>query len=166
MNKRTARIALLIVILFAVAPALWAVRGHERTLAAGEIVRLQLAPVDPRSLMQGDYMALRFALERTLPRPSEDPSLDTVEVEVDEANRAVRIVEKGSEPGTGKKVLLKVRTRNGAYKLGPNAFFFQEGMGDTFSNARWGEFRVAADGTALLTYLLDEELNRLGENQR
>src|SRR5690606_6091689 len=28
----------------------------------GQVVVLSLAPVDPRSLMQGDYMALRFAV--------------------------------------------------------------------------------------------------------
>src|SRR5690606_24984268 len=34
---------------------------RERILADGQPVMLALAPVDPRSLMQGDYMALRFA---------------------------------------------------------------------------------------------------------
>ena len=33
---------------------------REALLARGRIVLLELAPVDPRSLMQGDYMALRF----------------------------------------------------------------------------------------------------------
>src|SRR5687767_1384940 len=31
-----------------------------RLLAEGRVVLLELAPVDPRSLMQGDYMDLRF----------------------------------------------------------------------------------------------------------
>src|SRR5438105_15478185 len=34
----------------------------EDLLAHGRIVLLELAPVDPRSLMQGDYMALRFRI--------------------------------------------------------------------------------------------------------
>ena len=38
----------------------------ERTLSQGEVVYLELAPVDPRSLIQGDYMALDYALERDL----------------------------------------------------------------------------------------------------
>src|SRR5690606_4235060 len=33
---------------------------REQILAHGKSVILALAPVDPRSLMQGDYMALRF----------------------------------------------------------------------------------------------------------
>ena len=36
----------------------------ERLLRDGTVLRLALAPVDPRSLMQGDYMALSFALAR------------------------------------------------------------------------------------------------------
>lgn len=33
---------------------------REQLLQHGRFVLLELAPVDPRSLMQGDYMALRF----------------------------------------------------------------------------------------------------------
>ena len=36
--------------------------GKEKHLSDGRAVYLELAPVDPRSLMQGDYMALRFAI--------------------------------------------------------------------------------------------------------
>ncbi|HEX7554150.1 MAG TPA: GDYXXLXY domain-containing protein, partial [Geothrix sp.] len=33
---------------------------REQLISSGRTVLLELAPVDPRSLMQGDYMALRF----------------------------------------------------------------------------------------------------------
>ena len=36
----------------------WSVYQKEQTLKEGQLVLLQLAPVDPRSLMQGDYMGL------------------------------------------------------------------------------------------------------------
>ncbi|MEY4484068.1 MAG: hypothetical protein RL693_1520, partial [Verrucomicrobiota bacterium] len=36
----------------------------EQTLANGRQVFLKLAPVDPRSLMQGDYMSLRYEIAR------------------------------------------------------------------------------------------------------
>ena len=38
--------------------------GKERVLARGTPVLLELAPVDPRSLMQGDYMVLDYAVSR------------------------------------------------------------------------------------------------------
>ena len=34
----------------------------ERTVREGAVVLLRLAPIDPRSLLQGDYMALRYRL--------------------------------------------------------------------------------------------------------
>ena len=40
----------------------WTIYSRERQLAEGRVVLLALAPVDPRSLMQGDYMALRFKI--------------------------------------------------------------------------------------------------------
>ena len=43
-----------------------AIVGKETIKREGDTVYLPLAPVDPRSLMQGDYMALRFTLVREL----------------------------------------------------------------------------------------------------
>jgi len=38
----------------------------EHFLKDGKSVYLKLAPVDPRSLMQGDYMAFRYDIENSL----------------------------------------------------------------------------------------------------
>ena len=38
----------------------WSVYQKEQTLKEGQLVLLQLAPVDPRSLIQGDYMRLSY----------------------------------------------------------------------------------------------------------
>ena len=40
----------------------WSIFAKERIKTNGERIFLALAPVDPRSLMQGDYMALRFEI--------------------------------------------------------------------------------------------------------
>lgn len=39
---------------------------YEKHLAYGDMVLLELAPVDPRGFMQGDYMALSYTLERDI----------------------------------------------------------------------------------------------------
>ncbi|WP_351125065.1 GDYXXLXY domain-containing protein, partial [Shewanella sp. T24-MNA-CIBAN-0130] len=39
---------------------------QEQLLANGEIILFELAPVDPRSLMQGDYMALNYDIARVI----------------------------------------------------------------------------------------------------
>lgn len=38
----------------------WQVQSYERVLANGQSVLLRLSPVDPRSLMQGDYMIINY----------------------------------------------------------------------------------------------------------
>ena len=48
-------------LLLALAVANHGIFKRERILSDGRVLLLELAPVDPRSLMQGDYMALRFA---------------------------------------------------------------------------------------------------------
>ena len=48
-------------LLLALAVANHGIFQRERILADGRVLLLELAPVDPRSLMQGDYMALEFA---------------------------------------------------------------------------------------------------------
>ena len=55
------RKALMIVAgVLALAAVNWSIHAREALLRDGRVVLLELAPVDPRSLMQGDYMALRF----------------------------------------------------------------------------------------------------------
>ena len=58
MRKKIAIGSLLIIL----ALVNWSIAEKEKHLAEGKVVYLKLAPVDPRSLMQGDYMALRFRL--------------------------------------------------------------------------------------------------------
>jgi uncharacterized membrane-anchored protein len=135
--------------------------GKERIKGRGEVVYLRLAPLDPRSLMQGDYMALRFALVQELDKGAAG---GTREGEVRFAPVAlgpdrVAALADATSPATLK---LRYRIRNGQVWLGTNAFFFQEGDAERFSAARFGEFRVdRAGGEAVLVGLRDEALKAL-----
>jgi uncharacterized membrane-anchored protein len=146
--------------------ALQAVRNNDRIIAQGQIVLVELAPVDPRSLMQGDYMALRFAIDDALPPAgggaSSAPPPRFAHLALDADGRARLLAVAQTPPAGGEAIGMRIRSRDGRYSIGPNAFFFQEGRAADFGSARWGEFRVAPDGTALLTHLRDDALNRLG----
>jgi uncharacterized membrane-anchored protein len=48
--------------------------------------------------------------------------------------------------------------RNDRVRLVTNAWFFEEGQQDAFAKARYGEFRVAPNGEALLAGMRDEGL--------
>lgn len=150
----------------------WDIAQKERLIENGRGVLLQLAPVDPRSLMQGDYMALRFALGDDIRRAAGDGgdkigADGKVIVKPDEHNvaRFVRL-DDGQHPLQPGEIRLRYRIRDrwGAVKIATNAFFFTEGQGATYAPARYGEFRVNATGDAILTQLRDEQFNVLGRS--
>lgn len=154
----------------------WFILGKEKHLAEGRIVYLELAPVDPRSLMQGDYMALRFRLANVvhngLPKTKEPQrwrrkvaaSDGYVVVSLDERNIGSFERFYKDKALSKDEILMRYRVRNGAVKLATNAFFFQEGHGKYYQPARYGQFRVDDRGELLLVAMFDKSLNKLGSD--
>ncbi|MBK9617361.1 MAG: GDYXXLXY domain-containing protein [Uliginosibacterium sp.] len=135
----------------------------EDIIANGRPVFIKLAPVDPRSLMQGDYMALRYemptGLRNTLrevsklTRPKLIGSLDNKGV------LSLTRLAKG-EPG-GSELVIELSPAKRDWTVVSDAWFFKEGDGLRWSRARYGEFRVMPDGRALLVGLADETLQAI-----
>lgn len=143
------------------------IQQKETLLAEGRTVLLELAPVDPRSLMQGDYMRLRFAVSRELKRPDYNSAGEGyLRVKLDK-NQVGHFLSQHSQPGstTADSLYLKYRYRSGRIKFATNAFFFEEGTANQYEQARYGEFKVAENGELLLHSLRDEEFRLLGYNQ-
>ena len=141
-----------------------AIRAKEHIKRDGEVVYLELAPVDPRSLIQGDYMALRFALARELQARSDSAGRALREGEVAAAPVALdeQRIARLAPGGTASALTLRYRIRNGQVWLGTNAFFFEEGTADRYNGARYGEFRIDRNsGEAVLTGLADQDLGKL-----
>jgi len=147
----------------------WGIYGREQLLANGRVVLLELAPVDPRSLMQGDYMALRFRVEGDLlasGRKTAQAEDGFVVVRLGEHGVGSFVRRDAGEPlGTG-EARLRYRVREGRVKFATNAFFFQEGTGNAYARARYGEFRAEPGGDLLLTHLVGENFARLGPPAR
>lgn len=141
---------------------------NETLIKTGETVLLELAPVDPRSLMQGDYMALQFAIADTIRQQlnsnSESVS-DRVIVQLDAQRRASFIAIDQQQKLQADQLRLQFRLRNGEVKFATNAFFFQEGTGEIYEQAKYGLFRVGPDGNLLLTHLVDTELKKTGKTK-
>lgn len=134
--------------------------GKEQIISEGETMLLQLAPRDPRSLMQGDYMALRYSLANEVRgKTSDQTSVDgQIVVTLDQQGVAsfVRLYD-ASTPLTDNERLLHFRKRGGQVRLASNAYFFQEGHGQYYQTARYGELRVSPDGEAVLVGLRDNQ---------
>lgn len=85
-QKRTVNIGIaLFGLLLVIAIMTVNVAKYETHLATGDTVLLALAPVDPRGFMQGDYMALSYALERDVfnALPSEPDDIDKQEMDAE-----------------------------------------------------------------------------------
>ncbi len=132
----------------------------------GEVMYLDLAPVDPRSLMQGDYMTLDFRLAREIANSFSDTtgSMPSKPMEGESRVVAVQLNEKRVASLSTQKEALKIRyrLRDGRVWLGTNAFFFEEGKAQQYERARYGEFRVDKDsGEAVLVGLRSDEMKAL-----
>ncbi|HXF79479.1 MAG TPA: GDYXXLXY domain-containing protein [Usitatibacter sp.] len=132
--------------------------AKERVKRDGEVVFLELAPVDPRSLVQGDYMALDFLIARQLAGGAPAPGGEGNAALVLDERRVARLAPAGSAPD----LRIHYRIRNGRPWIGTNAYFFQEGAGARYQGARFGEFRVdRGSGEAVLVGLRDKALKSL-----
>lgn len=136
----------------------------ERLLADGTTMLLELAPVDPRSLIQGDYMRLEYALSRQIADSKGAwPRTGQIVVALDSLGVA-RFVRR-HEPGTPLRPgehLLTYRRRGGRLRVGTDAFHFQEGHAQRYAGARYGELRVSGSGTSVLVGLRDSARSPLG----
>jgi uncharacterized membrane-anchored protein len=133
----------------------------------GRSVFLKLAPVDPRSLIQGDYMVLAYALEREMRPDRMDgwPADGRVVVTVDPRGVATAMRHDGGAPLREEEVPLRYRIRDGRLRIGAESFFFQEGHRTVFEGARYGELRVADSGDLVLVNLRDDDLEILGPDR-
>jgi uncharacterized membrane-anchored protein len=134
----------------------------EQLLTEGTTILLELAPVDPRSLIQGDYMVLRYKIARleALYEAKQDGYL-VIERNDDQIAQFKRIYDENT-PLEASSLLLRFRKRGSEIRLGAESFFFQEGHAKYYENARYGELKVTPSGESVLVGLRDAELKPLG----
>lgn len=155
MRKMLLRAGIVAAVVLVLASVNHSILGKERTIRDGQRIYLELAPVDPRSLMQGDYMALRFAIANGIRTSASGRA------PLDVAANGVATLATSPDAASAH---IRYRIHNGRVWLGTNAYFFEEGHADEYSGARYGEFRLDPDsGDAVLVGLADAQLQRLGQ---
>jgi uncharacterized membrane-anchored protein len=162
MNRARWMIALAGLVLI-LALANWHIVQKRAVIADGQVLLLELRPADPRSLLQGDYMALALA-EAAMPSATviEDlPYRGTVILALDESRvgRYARL-DDGSPLQSGE---LRVQYRRhedwGGHRLdyGAQSFFFESGDAERYERARYAMLLVGVDGSTVLTDLAGED---------
>ena len=140
---------------------------YEHAMSSGEVVLLRLAPVDPRSLMQGDYMRLNYEIARELTsrdaRTTQNKGSDTLVIRLDAHQVASLVADGKPDRLASDERLLQVHQSERQWQIGPDAYFFEEGTAEQYEAARYGEFRLQADGKTLLVGLRDEAYQPIGQ---
>jgi uncharacterized membrane-anchored protein len=139
----------------------------ESLLRNGQTVYLKLAPVDPRSLLQGDYMSLNYDVSNQLMRDQGSPTPPAVfdsgviVIKLDPNNvGAFSRYGPATNLAPGEHALIYHHS-DSRFTLGAESFFIPEGTGANFDQAKFGELKLEPDGTALIVALCDKDLHRL-----
>lgn len=134
----------------------------EHTLHSGKLVLLKLAPVDPRSLMQGDYMRLNYdytQIDLTNNTPMKGVCICSVTAQGIATPLRFSAV---SVPLQKNEIAIKYHLAHYAMPhLGAESYFFEEGTDQRFVSAMYGALRVDADGNSVLVGLYNEKLQLL-----
>jgi uncharacterized membrane-anchored protein len=159
----TRRALVLVGLVVALGGPMGLVLHKEWLLRNGVQVFLRLAPVDPRSLIEGDYMRLSYAVANEARSAwSDAQAADGRLVLALDAQRVGTFVRRDDgRPLEAGEVLVRYRLRNGFAQLGAESFFFQEGRGERYAGAKYGELRLAGAGEAVLVGLCDEQLRAI-----
>lgn len=138
----------------------WSVYQKEQTLKDGQLVLLQLAPVDPRSLMQGDYMRLNYkeASSDLLNKQTDTRGYAILRTDSNQVGEIVRL-QNTLEPVNDNELVIRYKIINRRLFLGAESFFFEEGQDTLFQKAVYGGLKVDDKGQSLLVGLYDEDFH-------
>ena len=137
---------------------------NEQHLATGQSIYVSLAPADPRALLQGDYMALRYNLN-FVGAIVQAPwgALPLAYVLVDSQGRVLKTSFKQDILlGQGRVYPLQLKMGHGERPFpASDSYFFAEGLAGCYEQARFALFKVSAEGKPLLADLVNEQLQPL-----
>lgn len=160
MKKFTTALAIIGLVLV-LGAANYTIASRQAVVDNGREILLPLRPVDPRSLMQGDYMRLRY-VDTVFPEPGSSDSVArngrfVLLLDSDNVASFSRL-DDGSQLRSNETLLkYKLRGTSGTMKLGAETFFFQEGYAEHYDRARFAVLHVQDNGRSVLVGLANEE---------
>lgn len=138
----------------------------EVILAEGKLILLELTPVDPRSIMQGDFMRLSYKIAETNSLDSITKSgiakRGFVVVKTNEKGIAERIrIQPKKTPLNNDEFLIEYTAGNWNMNIGAESFFFEEGQAEKYEKATYGALKVDHKGNSILVGLYNENLDKI-----
>ncbi|WP_394174216.1 GDYXXLXY domain-containing protein [Guptibacillus hwajinpoensis] len=135
---------------------------NEATIQSGKEIRLALAPIDPRSMLQGDYVTLRYDIS-TLFKGTELPNNKRIKIvlspttqETYEYGGYYKVEgnwNKPYKPSDDDIVVNGITYGDNDVQYGIESFFIPEGTGQEFEDKTIAVIKVSENGNALLIEL-------------
>jgi uncharacterized membrane-anchored protein len=120
-------------------------------------------PLDPRSLIQGDYMRLSYSIERNQQYQTKDKSGYMVIVLDQNKVATFKRFYDGNKLASDEK-LLHYHNQFGRIRIVPDSFMFQEGHAKDYEQAKYGVFKFDTKGNHILVGLANEKLQLIQPN--
>lgn len=134
----------------------------EELLSDGQLILLELAPIDPRSLMQGDYMRLNYAISNEIHIDSiSKRGFCVVNLEENGIAKKVRIQDNKTPINDNEFLIEYTSKERGGINIGAESYFFQEGEAEKYEKAKYGGIKVDNQGNSLLIGLYDENRKKI-----
>jgi len=127
----------------------------------GKTVLLDLRPADPRALMMGDFMALRYAEERPMNLPNDLAPSGQFVLTLDE-NKVGSFSRVANEDVLAEsEIRINYVKQRWGVTFGAPRYYFQNGTAELYEQADYGIFKISPSGRAILIGLADENFEKI-----
>lgn len=137
----------------------------EKILNEGDIILLELQPIDPRSLMAGDYMAFRYKIAQDLNNTKEATRQKhgylVIKPDKDNVSEFVRVYQGEKLLDNEKLVKFNYKASTHQFSIKPDSFLFQEGLQPLYQKAEYAILHYNGAKDYLLVGLADSNRNEI-----
>lgn len=139
----------------------YSVIKEERNLKQ-ETFYIKTAPVDPRSLIQGDYMILNYDITESARKEARGLRKGYIRVRINDLKVAEFVrVDNKYLPSSDNEISIQFHQNNSTMDIGVNSYLFQEGTGNRYQKAQYAEVIELKNGELRLKHLLDRNFDRI-----
>lgn len=141
---------------------IFSVIRKEKLLSDGQLVLLELAPVDPRSLIQGDYMQLNYRISRDAQNDSiSKRGYFVVELDKNNVAKPLRVQQNRTPLHSNEYLIEYTAPSKWDVQIGAESYFFQEGRSAHYDSAKYGALKINRKGSSVLVGLYDHKFQQL-----
>ena len=123
---------------------------------------IKTVPVDPRSLIQGDYMVLNYDIAESARMEIGNIRKGYIRIKINDLKIAefIRIDEEYLPPSNN-EISIQFQKNGSNIDIGVNSYLFQEGTVNKFQKAQYAEVIELKNGKLRLKNLLDKDFIKI-----